>query len=83
MIATVPTFENFQQGQNSKHESPKDYVASYKTHGGQNIKVKLSNWGEVTEDKRTYDEKGFEIYESLAEVFKDSPNPPKEIIVKY
>ena len=56
MIATVPTFENFEQGQNSKHESPKDYVASYKTHGGQNIKVKLSNWGEVTEDKRTYDE---------------------------
>ena len=83
MIVTVPTFENFEQGQNPKHESPKDYVASYKTHNGQNIKVKLSNWGEVTEDKRTYDERGFEIYESLAEVFKDSQNPPKEIIVKY
>jgi len=83
MINGVPTFENFEQGKAVPHESPKDYVASYKTHNGQNIIVKLSNWGEVTEDKRTYDERGFEIYESLAEVFKDSPNPPKEIIVKY
>ena len=83
MIEVVPTFENFQQGQSSKHESPRDYVDSYKTHSEHNIKVKLSNWGEVTEDKKTYDERGFEIYESLAELFKDSPNPPKEIIVKY
>ena len=83
MINVVPTFENFEQGRGGAHESPKDYVASYKTHSGQNIIVKLSNWGEVTEDKRTYDERGFEIYESLAEVFKDSQNPPKEIIVKY
>jgi len=79
----IKTFENFQQGSNRPHEGSDDYVNTFKTKSGKDIKVTFKGWGKLADGQKQYEERGFELYEAMASLFDNEKNVPSSITVKF